>query len=458
MRNTYNLSHQVHAAGHIGRIQTLSVIPVIPGDSLKIALDGVMRLATTRREIVSECQVDIVAFYVKHRQVLGNGEWIKFMSAGPQESNPFTGIPVASGYRNPWYLGIKECGATVNKALVRGYNFIMARYFFVPGWNSNGEITVVVNPDNLSLLDAYPTNETWADNMRQFGAVAARLPHILNGANMQNAQGAGGQMSQLTKNDWGVLISDDTPDVGLLDIRDLAEIQGRYKTVQQKNWFAQFYTDILEQRFDTKGVNTDADMRPDYLGRETFMLSGADVDGTDDATLGSFVGKTIGRMGFNMQRRFFPEHGNVFVMMVPRYPLVHTKEQHPLLVNPTPNADLLIGDPELWANQQPVAFDPGNWMAGGSLLAPNVGQSAQPYGQEYRYQPNRVHPVFETIPGYPFTQWDSATPGPFYYYFNDEYTDTFQNWQTGQWNAHLNAKVTKYSSIPGGVSSIFAGA
>lgn len=455
-RNTYNLSHQIHVSGQIGRIQTLSVIPVIAGDSLKISLDGVIRLAPTRKEIVSECQVDICAFYVKYRHVYGDQVWKQFLAAGPQENNPFVGIPVAANYRNPFYLGIKECGATVNTALLRAYNFIMARYFFVPNSNTNGEMNATVN-DNLSLLDWYPTNEAFAENMRRYGAMAARLPHILNGANLMNVQGAGGNFSQLTDNDWGVMINDTSPDVGLLDIRDLAAIQGRYKTVQQKNYWAQFYTDILEQRFNTSGVNTDADKRPDYLGRATQFLSGTDVNGTDDATLGSYVGKTIDRINFNMPRRVFPEHGTVHVMAVLRYPLVHTKEQHPLLANPTPHANLLIGDPELWANEQPVAFDPGNWMAGGSTYTPDVLTAAQPYGQEYRYQPNRIHPNFETIPGYPFTQWDTSTPSKWYYYFNDEYKDTFQTSQIGHWQAHMSAKVTKYSLIPGGASSIMAG-
>jgi len=455
-RNTYNLSHQLHISGQIGRTQTLATIPVIAGDSLKISIDGIIRLAPTRKEIVAECQVDILAFYVKHRHVLGNQEWITFLNAGPQNGNPFTGIPVASGYRDPFYLGIKECGSTVNKALVRGYNFIQARYFFVPNTRSNGEMTALVN-DDLTNLDFYPTNESWAQNMRQYGATAARLPHILNGGNLLNSLNAAGGYAELNKEDWGVLIQDDSPDVGLLDIRDLAQIQGRYKTVQQKNYWSAFYTDVLEQRFHTSGVNTDADKRPDYLGRATQMLSGADVNGTDDATLGSYVGKTIDRVNFNMPRRVFPEHGNVFILAVLRYPLVHTKEQHPLLVNPQPDGDLLLGDPALWENTQPVAFDPGQWIAGGSAYTPNVNQVAQPYGQEYRYQPNRVHPNFESIPGYPFTQWDSATPTPWYYYFNDEYKHTFQTSQVGQWQMHASAKVTKYSLIPGGADSIMAG-
>jgi len=454
MRNQFNLSHLAHLSGQIGRLQTVSVIPVVPGDSLSLNLDGIIRLAPTRKEIVSECQVDITAFYVRHRHLTDTyRDWIEFIKTGPQEGgfNPFTGIPVAADYRDPFYLGIKQCGAEVNRFLVRGYNFIFNRFFQVPNTNGNGEMPLTINS-----LDFYPTNQSWASNMRKYGAAMARLPHILNGSNLVNISGnaAGPPDTVLTADDYGVLINDATPNVGLLDIRDLAEIQSRYRTVQNVNWFAAFYNDVLNQRWG-QTVNADADKRPDMLGRATQFLSGSDVNGTDDATLGSYVGKTLDRINFNMKRRVFPEHGNVWIMVGLRYPLVHTREQHPLLVDPSPDANLWLGDPELWGAQQPVDFEPGRWLAGGALTS-TMGQ--QPYGQEYRYQPNRIHPNFEAIPGYPFTQWDSSTPNPWFYYFNNEYADTFQTSQVGQWQAHMQVNCTKHTLLPAGQSSIFAGA
>jgi len=456
-RNQYNLSHIAHLAGHIGRVQTISVIPVTAGDSIQARIDGIVRLAATRKEIVSECQIDICAFYVKHRHVLGNQEWIDAMSMSPQQPlNVFPTYPVAAEYRDPFYLGIKQCGANINSALMRGYNYIMGRYFFVPNVNTNGEMgSIIINNGDPSQLDFYPTSSTGHANMRKYGALAARLPHILNGFNSLNQYGSSGLNAEFSSSDYGVVINDSAPNVGLLDIRDLAQIQGRYKTVQQKNWFASYYTDILEERFGTS-VNTDADMRPDYLGRTTQYISGQDVNGTDDATLGSYVGKTLDRVSFNMPRRVFPEHGNVWIMAVLRYPMLHTKEQHPLLANYAPDGQLLLGDPELWSNEPTIPFDPSQWLAGGSIYTPGPNQSV-PYGQEYRYQPNRVHPNFETIPGYPFTQWDTVNIYDWLYYKNEEYKDTFQTTQIGQWQAHLRVNATRYSNIPGGATSIFAG-
>jgi len=453
MRNRYNLSFLAHLVGQIGRIQTIGVIPVIPGDSISVNIDGIFRLATTRKEIVSECQVDICAFFVKHRHVWPD-EWPHIVTEGLQATNDLTAGPNADAdSRDPFYLGIRTCGATVNRALVHGYNAIYQRYFAVPTTSTNGTWT-------LTNTQFYP-NGTTSDltNMRKYGARAARLPHILNGGVIVNANNAAGFGRDYTADDWGVQIPQDTPSAGiaLLDIRDLKSIQSRYSSVQEQNYFAQFYDDVIQHKWNTSGVNTDADPRPDYLGRDTFFISGQDVNGTDDATLGSYVGKTLDRIKFTLPRRFIPEHGNVWLMMVPRFPLVHTKEQHPLLATSIPDAKLLLADPKVWAGEPVTAFDPDQWIAGGSIFTPDVDSVQQPYGQEYRYQPNRVHPVFETIPGYPMTQWDTATANDWYYYKDLEYDEVFQTPQIQHWQTHMSVGVTKFSTIVDPKTSIFAG-
>lgn len=453
-RNRYNLSHLAHLAGHIGRLQTISVIPVVAGDSLQINLNGIFRLAPTRKEIVSECQVDICAFYEPHRFVYTT-EWNELVVEGLQWNNNLDAGPaVAAGERDPFFLGIHTCGANVNRALLYGYNHIFQRYFMVP---------TTPSAPNWNGLVTYPSGTTsTAINARKYGYLTARLPHILNGAVLVNAGNAGGFTRDYTESDWGVEIPQDTPVPGtaLLDIRDLKQIQSRYSSVQEQNYFAQFYNDVLDVKWGSS-VNTDADPRPTYLGRATQFISGTDVNGTDDATLGSYVGKTLDRIGFSMPRRFFPEHGNVWLMMVPRFPLVHTKEQHPLLSTAVPDNKLILGDPRVWTGEPPVAFDPGNWISGGSAFTPDVNSMQQPYGQEYRYQPNRIHPVFDPttgIPGYPFISWDTPTASDWYYYDDNEYADTFQTSQVGQWQAHLSVAVTKFSQIPDPKTSIFAGA
>lgn len=448
MRHEYDLSHIIQMCGQIGRLQTLAVIPVVADDSIKIEIDAVFRLAPTRKEIVSECQVDWFAFFVPHRHTMG-ANWPIFLKEGVDEAVTFTGINVAAAYRNPVYLGHNACGATIPSWLVQGYNRIWDRYFRVPSIATSPE--GAVDPTNY---DFYPTNESGADNWRLYGKLCARLPHVLNGGNAIDATGVSGESApwrDLTNADAQVSTAG-----SILDIRSLAEMQARYRTEVKNTWFAHFYKDILNEHWGTM-VNIDADQRPEHLWTETFNMSGKDIDGTDDATLGSMIGKTAARGQFHMPMKHFNEHGAVWVMALLRFPLIHADEMHPLMQQPNPTADFILAQPDRWENMQPIGFDPAPWLSITSSLTPDA-TVLQPFGQHYRFQPNRVHPNFKTIPGYPFLTFNSANIYPWYYYVNEEYSDVFQTWQMGHWQIAADAQVTKLSRVPTPLSSIFAGA
>lgn len=457
-RNTYSMPLRAYIIGQIGRLQTIKVIPVRAGDSLEVTIDGVFRLATTRKEITSECQVDICAFYVPHRHVYGQ-DWINgLVNGGLPGINAWGNVPAGiatnSDSRNPFYLGIHTCGATINRTLPVGYNQIYQRYFAVPSTNTNGTW-------NFANTSFYPNGST-SDlvNTRLYGARAARLPHILNGGtNLQGTSNIMGFTRSYTDAQWGLGIPQDTPSLGTaqLDIRRLDQLKTQYSRYQDMNYWQATYDDILEGQYSTNGVNSDADQRPTYLGRMTSYVSGQDVNGTDDATLGSFVGKTVDRLSFHLPRRFMPEHGNVWLMMLPRYPLIHTREQDPLLATAQPTFKLIAGQAETWEQEPVVPFDPGKWIAGGSAYTPNIELIQEPFGQEYRYLTNRVHPAFEQIPGYPVIAWDTANAQSWYYYQDNEYTETFQVSQMQHWQAYANVSVMKYTDIPDVVTSIHAG-
>jgi len=448
-RTAYNLSHLSHRAGQIGRIQTLTVIPVEAGASLELNIDGIARLAPNRKEIVSECQVDICAFFVPYRIPYGQA-WIDFVNAGPDFSPSFTGVAVAAPYRNPEYLGLQTCGATINRALLYGYNSIFHNFYAVPSLVKHGD-----GPGDVNDYTFYPTTEPGAGNCRKYGRLAARLPHVLNGGNLVDAGGVTGWEAQdLDPTDSEVAIT-----AGVFSVKDLALVQSRYKSEAQSAWFAHWYQDVMSEKFGSR-LGKDVDPRnlmPEMLGRSTSMMSGIDVDGTDDATLGTFQGKTLDRVSFNMPRKIFEEHGIVHVLALFRYPLVHTREAHPLLQKTNFSYDEIIADPERWANIAPIPWDPDPWLAGGSTLPPGVIEIQEPYGQWYRFQPNLVHSNFSTIPGYPFAKFDGNTYKDWYYYQDEEYKDTFQTTQIGQWQIQAMVKATKYSPIPGVAASIFAG-
>ena len=80
-RCSYDLSHFSFLTGRIGRLQTLSVMPVVAGDSFELMLEGVFRLSPLRRQLVMDCRVDLMAFYIPHRHIYGD-DWVNFIRQG----------------------------------------------------------------------------------------------------------------------------------------------------------------------------------------------------------------------------------------------------------------------------------------------------------------------------------------------------------------------------------------
>ena len=57
-RFTHDLGHPVYMTGAIGQAQTLSVIPVLPGDGVEINCAMASELAQLRRPLMQECNLD----------------------------------------------------------------------------------------------------------------------------------------------------------------------------------------------------------------------------------------------------------------------------------------------------------------------------------------------------------------------------------------------------------------
>ncbi|UOF78725.1 major capsid protein [Microviridae sp.] len=452
-RNLYDLTHHSYVTGHIGRIQMLTCIPVEAGSSLEIRGSGVFRTAPTRKEIISDCQVDVIGFYVKHRSIYGQAH-IDFMNSGVDESQTFTGITVNPAYNNLEYLGLNQAAATIPRHMVEGYNRIFHNFFAVKSLQLSADSTSIAPTDYTWL----PTTEAGANNCRRFGRLAARLPHVLCGGNQISTGVPTTSWEANELNDSDALV---TVTGGQFDIRDLASIQARFSTETSRAWFNHFYQDVMQEIFGVH-IGEDADPRnlqPEMLFRDTHWVSGYDVDGHDDATLGSFQGKTLDRIEFNMRRKMFPEGGMVWVLMVPRYPTVHQREIHPLWTNVNPSYTDWAGDPTIIAAQEPVPWNPSNWLMGGSAYTPpSPSQFQEAYGQHYRFQNSRVHGNYASIPGYPFTQVNAADPTSWYYFADEEYDATFQTSQVAQWQGSFRIDCNKFSLIPSVGSSIFAGA
>jgi hypothetical protein len=218
-----------------------------------------------------------------------------------------------------------------------------------------------------------------------------------------------------------------------------------------RQWFGQYYRDVLKNVFGG-GANTDADERPTLMYRYSTHVSGFDVDGTGDASLGTYTGKSIVGIQNRLPRFFAPEHGTIFCMACLRFPVVSTQEVHYLTNKPQPTYLQLSGDQDLWRAEPPIQANAADhFKSGGSDLG------LIPWGQYYRTQPSVVHQRFATASQFPFYESVPNSKETARYCQNGEYFDIFQTSAFEHWQHHASVVIDKSTVVPGPKSSMYAG-
>lgn len=414
-----DLSHYSFSVGDIGKLQTLSVIPVLAGDSLGVNLEGVFRLAPLRRNLVVDALVELYAFYVPYRHIYGQ-TWIDFIKEGKAEDETFTAGPTA-GSLGLSYLGPDYLGGEILPLWVSGsYNRIWNRYFRSP-------------TDALTRADSYQASNI--DEIRA-GFPCGFLPTPWSTGTAA--------IVPVTERDVAAVTS--------FDIVDLNRVQAEYKTEVDRAYFGQRYNDIINVAFGSN-VSTDVDERPTLCARDKFWLSGYDVDGTSDASLGTYSGKSAGIGRLSMRRKFFKEHGSLWIMCLARFPTIHTQERHPLMINTNPSYLQWAGDPGLVSAEPPAIITQADWFRAASGSDLGVG----PYGQHYRYQPSNVHRDYQSLDGFSFIDTAIVNQATAHYIDVTEYQDVFQTEQLRQWQVAARIDVDARRVVPPARHSLYAG-
>lgn len=417
-RYRHDLGHQSHMVGKIGRLQTHSVIPVVGGDTVELDWRGAVRLSPLVRYMTTDARCDLFAFYVPHRHLYGTN-WETFIQSGFDEAVTFPTSTAPTG--GAAYLGAPLMTGTLARWHQAGYNRIWNRFFRIPTDETN----------RMAETDA-PAGEG-----RIYGQLCARLP----------ANWSMGVDDEITSTDREVAVS-----AGVFDIIDLARARAQYKTEVTRQWFGQYYNDIMQSAFGGKST-TDADERPTLLARKNYWLSGYDVDGTGDATLGTYTGKSITATRLMVPRKFCPEHGAIWLMSLVRFPSIHLYERHYLFGQSQPDYTMISGDPDLWATQPPEIYQADDFFTAGTAV--NVG--LMPYGFWYRNHPSVVHTNFTQNGSFAFCDTVPTDADTARYCQAAEYNDVFQTNQYGHWQHHSGISGWKASVVPGPKSSMFAG-
>lgn len=440
-REKYDFSHYVFQAGAIGHLQTLNRLVTFPGDSISMYFNNTWSLSPLRKRMQVTAVIDIATFWVPMRHVYTN--WKDFILGGYDEGETLSSHTHPASAAGAMCYGMNMVtGDSYPDWMLRPYNHIWNEYYRCP--------TVTPNLDeDWHVGDvAAPTGHTTANSpLGGGGNIYAYLHNGLPCARLKRPFTTG-ITTTITTADYQI----DMSATHTLDLTALAAIKARYKTEQQRDWFAIRYRDILDH-WGVDGVNIDADERPELINRVTYNLGGRDVDGTSDNNLGDSVGKSIENMDYAMPRKFFTEHGTLWTVALVRYPTILYNEAMPyeLLANPSYNQ---FGDWEIALSEEPIADTLDNWTTDGG--ATSIGTI--PFGQEWRHHRNHIHPHFNTVGGYPFQSTTDLNTLPKAQYIDStRYDGMFTSLAEGHWQCKSAVEVQVDRHYPGPLTSVFAG-
>ena len=443
MRFPYDLSHPIAMQGGIGQLQTLTRVPLIAGDSIALKLSGKLMLAPLRRYVALDPKVDLLAFYVPHRHVYGKA-WVDFLQAGVDEEINLPSID--RGTKQPRYLGMGGASITYLGKFPRWcvvpYNQIWNRYFRVPSDSASTLAEDFVAPWSDSEGSTNWARSSWGHRCARLKTVhSTPLYTSPDVADRKLELGAPTTLPGATQQ--------------ILDITDLQRIKARYHTEQIRDWFATRYADLLKMQWGGS-ANIDADQRPQLLARQSYYMSGHDIQGNDDATLGSFSGISESEVAFSVPRKYIPEHGSLWIMALLRFPTLYVHEGHYLEGKPNPNYKDISGEYELIAAEPPTLINAGTLFGRDDVAGlPEIGYS--PFGQHYRFHPPSLHHNYYQRDGFPFIPTQLPGKEQAHYCQYREYDQIFQTQLYGQWQYSGRCSMEVLRGIPPAVGSIFAG-
>ena len=441
MYNQYDLSHNLLTLGRLGRLMTLGCpVPVVAGDRIKLSLKGLWTLSPLRRHIAFDAKVDLFSFFIPYRFLVANrvappsthdtavNNWVHYLEAGPDGA-------FKSGVQSPYHtrkayahpplsLGFYASAAKSFPDIAeRGYCQIWNHYFRDP--TNQGQLDEIgTNPDDLA-----------------FGRLCSHL-----------------QTMHTTPVDQADFLQDADFEVDVasnkFDLREVAQQHAHATRETERAWLSQRYRDILKREFNGK-ADPDSDFRPWLLAHSSFNMSGYEINGTDSTNLGQSKGKSVARNGFSFPRRFFPEHGLIYSMVLVRYPPIFQDQAHRIWVDPTLSYEDITGDPEMLANMPPEQLRLDKLFYGANS---STGTGYYPKGQHFRCHPHQTHPYYSTRQaGFPILPRAATTDSQYRPLANSNWEDVFQSVALEHWQLNAWISMDRLSLVPPASSSIFTG-
>ena len=293
-RTSVMLSAQVSQCIKLGRLQMLARIPVIAGDSISGKVSGLIRLNNLRRPLAFDIRCDVFGFFVPWRYSYGNAVMQQIVrdQAFP-DANPFTAI-ATTGHGTDYLL---TRHSSIPRHIPNDYKAIWNHFFRDP---SDDELPQDFIPDDY--------------DSRHFGFRVGNLPAY--------------HTMLARTDDAGANHTIDTSQA-TIRTRDLDLPRAEYRARQAQQYYGVRYEEVHKLLWSASAPAEIATV-PDFLGRRTRWLSGHDIAGTAGPQLGEIVGKLIGGIRYNIPRRFYTEHGTIYVLCTLRPKAMYRHEIHRL--------------------------------------------------------------------------------------------------------------------------------
>lgn len=348
-RSECDLSHSTLTVLDIGRLQLLSRIPICAGDSLQINSNVLVRLNQLRRPLAVDVKADVFLFYCPYRFTYKD-QWIDFITDGGNESVTFPSLT-----KSRPLISLQYNSTVIPAHLFADWCNIWNHWFRDPGQDELVYSTYepVADAANYGLI---------CNHLKQWGTAQSYI------ADMDDPQY------------WSTITGDQ---ISMYNIQTLA---AKTKNEAYRQFLGSRYEEVMRGLSGSEPDNYENDV-PELVWRDSAWLSGYDVNGTSGSEFGQTTGKGIGAVNVNMPRRFFSEHGTLYMFLLCRLPPMFEQTKQYLDQFNRPYHEIV---PVPGVNFPPKSLNMSDlWWIGGSTPAGYV-----PAYQWYRDQPSYVHERF----------------------------------------------------------------
>lgn len=408
-RSMVDLAHSVQSVLDIGRMQCIARMPVIAGDSFEINSNILIRLNQLRRPLAIDVKADVFLFYCPYRYTYGQ-DWITYIEKGGAEAITFPNITKTRAQH--W---------------LQTWQNVMPRHLFADAcniWNQwfRDPAQSEINPDSFDPSVDHSAYGVLVNHLKTWGTAQSKV------ANFSDDQYAHS------------IVADK------ISVQNLQTLVSKARQESYRDFVSSRYQEIIEGMSGGE-LHDYADNVPELVWRQESWLSGYDVNGTAGAELGQVAGKGIGSVNFNMPRRFFAEHGTLYMFCVLRMPPMFEWGRQYLDTFNRPFHEVVPTDGAMF---QPVELKASDvWHGGGSSSLGYV-----PMWEWYRDHPSYCHPrFFDTDTGWQTldrpTDWASAVScSPV------QYDTMFQSMVLRHAVLSARHNITAWRPIPGPMQSI----